>query len=86
MAESLLRESFSVLSDIFSTPPISECLWRIVLVFSILLACLPVVIVLDLVCGGRNSIVDGFKAVVFGPLGLFVAMAFCYWPLIAEVL
>lgn len=88
MAESFLRESFTFLSDILTTPPMSECISRIFLVFFILLACIPVAILLDAVLGGRgyNSIIDGFISVVFGTPGLVLAMAFCYWPLIAEVL
>lgn len=86
MAESLLRESFSSLREIMTIPPMSECFSRLLLVSLILFACAPVVVLLDFAFGGRNNIIDGFKSVVFGAPGTLLVLAFCYWPLIAEVL
>lgn len=86
MAESILRESFTALNDILTAPPMSECFSRLLLVSLILFALCPVVVFLDFSLGGRNSIIDGFKSVVFGFPGEVLIMVFCYWPLIAEVL
>lgn len=86
MAESILRESFTALNDILTAPPMQECFSRLLLVFLILIALCPVVVVLDFAFGGRNSIIDGFKSVVFGFPGEVLVIVFCSWPLIAEVL
>ena len=86
MAESILRESFTILNVMFTTLPMRECFSRFLLVFLILFALCPVVVVLDFAFGGRNSIIDGFKSVVFGFPGEVLIMIFCSWPLITEVL
>ena len=86
MAESIVRESFIILNDMFTSLPMSECFSRLLLVFLILFALCPVVVMLDFALGGRNNIIDGFKTVVLGFPGEVLIMIFCSWPLIMEVL
>lgn len=86
MFESAFRESFTLLWDICSTPPVSECLWRILFMFLCGVAMLPLAIVLDLTLGYRSDLVDLLRRFLFSPVTFILCMAFCYWPLITEVL
>lgn len=71
---------------VITPPPISDCLSRIGLVLGLVGMIVPVCILFDIINPRSSFFTDWLSDVFFGPLGLAVAMAFCYWPLISEVL
>jgi len=71
---------------VITSPLISDCLWRIGLVLGLVMMIVPVCILFDIINPRSSSFTDWLSDIFFGPLGLAVAMAFCYWPLISEVL
>lgn len=71
---------------VITSPPISDCLWRIALVLGLVGLIAPVCILFNIISPRSSFFMDWLLDVAFGPLGLAAAMAFCYWPLISEVL
>lgn len=86
MSGSSFQEAISFFRSILTTPPISDCLWRLVLVLGLVFCGLSLCGVLDLLSTRRPFLSSAYIDLVCGPVGTLGAMTFVYWPLISEVL